>query len=270
MGSVCVAAVQFSPQMGDVAGNSARMEKLVREAAGAGAKLIVTPELATTGYVSPDLRYNWSLPGRPLHQMFDARDPLSVAETVPGPTTARFCSLAKELGVYLTIPVLEIDSANPGPGGEPRLFNTVCLADPQGTLLLHYRKLNLWPYTEPAWATPGDRGLAVAETPFGSIGIAVCYDIHTILPRYQKERLWALLFPSAWVEEEHPAHFFWHELPGKARRNGFHILGANWSAPRAQRWRGYGFSTLIDRHGQVAATARSLYGEEVVVGEIEC
>src|SRR6188768_2907608 len=172
--TVKVAAVQCSSDLGAVEQNRAKLTALVREAAAAGAKIIVLPETAVTGYVSQDLRHNWHLPGRPLEATFRGRDPAAAAETVPGPSTDHFCALAKELQIYLTIPLLErVDSEIAGfalptndspssqadqvadPRNGPRYFNTVCLADPQGQLVAHYRKLNPWPYPEKSWATPG-------------------------------------------------------------------------------------------------------------------
>ena len=51
------------------------------------------------------------------------RDPLPDAEPVPGPSTKHFAALAKRLGVYITVPLLERDDTAAG----VRLFNTVCL-----------------------------------------------------------------------------------------------------------------------------------------------
>src|SRR5436305_1034625 len=54
--TVMVAAVQCSSVLGDVAGNRRKLTALVREAATHGAKIIVLPETAVTGYLSQDLR----------------------------------------------------------------------------------------------------------------------------------------------------------------------------------------------------------------------
>src|SRR5919204_112817 len=97
--AVKVAAVQCSSVLGDVDGNRRKLTALVREAAGRGAKIIVLPEAAVTGYLSQDLRTNWHLTGRPLEPAFRGKDPLPFAEPVPGPSTRYFAALAKELGV---------------------------------------------------------------------------------------------------------------------------------------------------------------------------
>src|SRR2546423_1698675 len=62
--TVKVAAIQCSSVLGDVEGNRNKLTALVTEAAAAGAKIIVLPEAAVTGYLSQDLKTNWRLKGK--------------------------------------------------------------------------------------------------------------------------------------------------------------------------------------------------------------
>ena len=265
--TVKVAAIQCSSGLGDVAGNRKKLTALVKEAAGEGAKIIVLPETAITGYLSQDLRTNWRLKNWPIEQVFQGKDPLPHAETVPGPSTDHFCDLAKQLKIYLTIPLLEIDR---GDGKKPpRLFNTVCLASPEGKLVGHYRKLTPWPHPEKSWATPGDRGVQVYDTEYGKVGLAICFDIHTILEKYQPHKIWALLYPIAWVDTNHPADWFWHRLPERVAPFKHYVIGANWSVDQREKWFGYGFSTIIGPDGKVVATTKSLYGSEILYTTIK-
>ena len=110
-GTVKVAAIQCSSDMGEVLANRTKLTDLVRQAAGAGAKFMVLPETAITGYLSQDLKENWHVAERPLERGFTGRSPTAFAEAVPGPSTDHFCQLAKELGIYLTIPLLERSDA---------------------------------------------------------------------------------------------------------------------------------------------------------------
>src|SRR5437868_5883341 len=105
--TVKVAAVQCSSDLGDTAANTKKLTKLVKEAAKNGAKIVVLPEASVTGYLSQDLKTNWHLKGWPIEAGFKGKDPLPFAETVPGPSTDHFCRLAKRLGVYLTVPLVE-------------------------------------------------------------------------------------------------------------------------------------------------------------------
>ncbi|HSQ58346.1 MAG TPA: carbon-nitrogen hydrolase family protein, partial [Gemmata sp.] len=237
-----------------------------KEAAKNGAKFVVLPETAITGYVSQDLRTNWHVKGMPIEARFLGKDPKGFAEQVPGTSTKHFCALAKELGIYLTIPFLEVDFAKGK--DKPRYFNTVCLANPKGELAAHYRKLTPWPVPEKSWATAGDRGVQVYDTEYGRVGLGICYDIHTILEKYQPHNIWCLLYPIAWVDSEHPAEWMWHRLPERVKPFKHHLVGANWSVDEKQSWRGYGFSVIISNEGKVAASANTLYGSEIVYAEL--
>jgi predicted amidohydrolase len=271
-----VAAVQCSSELGDVRGNRDKLTRLIEEAAGNGAKIIVLPETSVTGYLSQDLRTNWRLEGWPIEPAFAGKDPAAFAETVPGPSTDHFRALAKKLGVYVTVPLLEVETRENGEKGDkgagpPRYFNTVCLASPDGEIVAHYRKLTPWPYPEKSWATPGDRGVQTFDTEYGRVGLAICFDIHTILPRYEPHHIWALLYPIAWVDETHPADWFWHRLPERVGQFHHYVIGANWSVdhrPPEPGWYGYGFSTIISPEGKVVASAHSLFGSEIVYAEI--
>src|SRR5262245_59576485 len=268
--TVKVAAVQCSSGLGDVEANRKKLTTLVEEAAGEGAKIIVLPETAVTGYLSQDLRTNWQLKGWPLEKAFQGKDPLPFAEPVPGPSTRHFAAVAKRLGVYLTVPLLEVERANgKGKAGAPRLFNTVCLISPKGELVAHYRKLTPWPYPEKSWATPGDRGVQVYDSEYGRMGLGICFDIHTILEKYEPHKIWALLYPIAWVDASHPADWFWHRLPKRIAPFKHYVIGANWSVDEPQKWYGYGFSTIFDPEGKVIATAHSLYGSEILYATIK-
>jgi predicted amidohydrolase len=274
---VTVAAVQCSSDLGAVEANRKKLTALVEEAAANGAKIIVLPEAAVTGYLSQDLHTNWRLRGWPIEKSYEGKDPLPFAETVPGPSTDHFAAVAKRLGVYVTVPLVEVDSGRIPESADaaakevarrPRLFNTVCLVSPEGKVVAHYRKLTPWPHPEKSWATPGDRGVQVYDTEYGRVGLAICYDIHTILPKYQPHHLWALLYPIAWVDTAHPAEWFWHMLPQRVAPFGHYVIGANWSVDDRQPWVGYGFSTIIGPGGEVVASAKSLHGSEIVYATI--
>lgn len=267
--TVKVASIQCSSELGDVAGNRKKLTALIEEAAKNGAKIIVLPETAITGYLSQDLKTNWHLKGWPIEPKFQGKDPLPFAETVPGASTEHFAALAKRLGVYVTVPMLEVEAGVDGkPAKDPKFYNTACLAAPSGQIVAHYRKLTPWPYPEKSWATPGDLGVATYKTEYGVVGLAICFDIHTILEKYQPHHLWALLYPIAWVDDEHPAEWFWHKLPARVKQFDHYVIGANWSVDRPQPWRGYGFTTIIGPKGEVVATAKGLYGSEIVYAEI--
>jgi predicted amidohydrolase len=246
--------------MGDPEANREKLTSLVREAAGNGAKIVVLPEAAISGYLSQDLRVNWHAPGKPLEPAFTGWDPELAAEPVPGPYTEHFAALADELDIYLTIPFVE----EAGPIEARIYYNTVCLASPDGEIVAHYRKLNPWDHAEKSWAEEGDLGLVTADTEYGRVGMAICYDIHTILKRYEPYRIWALLYPIAWVWDSDPTEWFQRRLPSHVAAYDHHLIGANWSVDVAQRWHGYGHSLIVAPSGKVLARAKSSTGDEII------
>ncbi|MCE9557055.1 MAG: carbon-nitrogen hydrolase family protein [Planctomycetes bacterium] len=264
--TVKVAAVQCSSDLGDVAANTKKLTALVRSAASSGAKIVVLPEVALTGYLSQDGKTNWHVAGRPLEKEYVGKDPAGYAETVPGPSTRHFCKLAKELDIYVTVPLVEVDFQEGQ--DKPRYFNTACLVNRQGEMVLHYRKLKPWPHAEKSWATDGNRGTQTFDTEFGRVGIGICFDIYTIMEKYQDQQVWAMLYPTAWADNEHPAEWFFHKLPAKVKPFKLHLIDANWSVDEKQTWRGYGFSTIISNEGKVLASAKSLFGSEVVYADL--
>ena len=88
--TVRVAAVQCSSVFGRPEENRRKLEGLVRRAAGGGAKIVVLPETAVTGYLRFDLKVAWGLPGRALSDGLVGVDPKPFAETVPGKSTESF------------------------------------------------------------------------------------------------------------------------------------------------------------------------------------
>ena len=145
-----VSCIQFEPQIGAVAANTARAAELVRAAAAEGSGLIVLPELASTGYV------------------FETQEEAAtLAEPVPdGPTTRAWATLAAELGIHLVAGIAE------KAGGA--LYNAAVIVGPEGYIGT-YRKAHLWD-RENLFFARGDLGFPVFDTALGKVGVAICYD----------------------------------------------------------------------------------------------
>lgn len=264
--TVKVAAIQCSSDLGAVEQNRAKLMKLTEEAATQGAKFVVLPEAAITGYLSQDLKTNWRLEGWPIEPGFFGKDPKQYAEKVPGPSTKAFGELAKKLGIYITVPFVEIAIEKDMPA---KYYNTVCLVSPKGEMVAHYRKLTPWPYPEKSWATKGDRDVQTYDTEYGRVGLAICFDIHSILEKYKPKKIWTLLYPIAWVSLSHPADWFFHQLPARIKPFGHYVVGANWSVDQAQPWFGYGFSSIYAPDGKIMATANSLFGSTIIYADLK-
>ncbi len=258
-----VAAVQTHSNMGDPAANRRHLGTLVTKAAEHGAKMIVLPETAVTGYMSWDLKTTWRIESRPITRGLSGLSPAAVAEPVPGPSTEFFADLAKELEVYVTVPMVELESS------KNRYYNTVVLIGPGGRIVLHYRKLNPWPFAERSWASRGDRGHTVLDTPYGRVGLLICYDINFEPPNLKKLGVDHLLYPIAWVDDEH-SDWFSRQLPAIARENRLNIIGANWSVPPqvSPTWHGYGMSRIISKQGRILVSASRNVGTEILYADL--
>ena len=256
-----VAAIQCVSDFAKLDVNRTKLESLVREAAGSGAKIIVAPEAMLTGYMREDGALTWRRSGWPALHRMNGLDPRGIAETIPGISTARFAKLAAELRVYLTVPLIEHDPATDS------FFNSVVLKDPEGQTLLHYRKLHPWPYAETGWATPGNRGLQVVDTPLGKLGLLICYDINFEAANIRAAGVDILLYSIAWYDEP-GSTWFQTGLPHVAAENKYAIIAANWSVSKEQRWCGYGQSLIADRTGKVVARVQKNTGDEIVYAEL--
>lgn len=150
--SITVSALQFEPEFKNKDRNLKEIERLIRQSAKEGARLIVAPEMATTGYI-------WDNPN----------DIKPYVEPIPGPTTDLMCNIAKELNVYIVIGMPEVDEKT------DVYYNSAVLISPKG-VVGSYRKVH--PYAaEPLWAKNGDKGFEVFDTEIGRIGLVICMDM---------------------------------------------------------------------------------------------
>ena len=145
-----IAGVQMDVRLMDVAGNLERMAARFREAAKAGAGLIVFPECAVTGYCFQDLE-----------------EAMPFAEPIPGPATEYMTKLCREAGVFAVFGMLERD-------GE-QVFNAAVLTGPEG-VLGSYRKVHLPFLGVDKFVGFGDRPFAVHAAADVKIGMNICYD----------------------------------------------------------------------------------------------
>lgn len=144
-----VAAVQFDPVVGDLAGNLDRAVEVVARSVAEGDRLIVLPELATSGYV------------------FDsAEEAQSLAIAADDPAFERLRAAAGPATVV-------IGFAERGEGGA--LHNSAALLDASGVRAV-YRKVHLW-HREKLFFEPGAERPPVVETPFGRVGVMICFDL---------------------------------------------------------------------------------------------
>jgi predicted amidohydrolase len=234
-----VAAIQYEPTFGEKEKNVLALLHLVEEAARHGARLIVLPEMATTGYC------------------WESRAEIAPhVETLPGPTSTRFQQLAATYDCYIALSLPEVDPES------DVYYNAAALLGPQG-MLGKYRKIHSY-IAEPRWARDGDLDWPIWETPLGRLSILICMDAMY----FEAARITALrgadvlLFPTAWVDQKCPSS--WWML--RAFENGVYLVAAN----RYGRERGLQFSggsCVLNPDGSIQAYRDS--GDGIVYGEID-
>jgi predicted amidohydrolase len=233
-----VATVQFEPTLFEKDRNVARLLDLCGEAAEAGAKLIVTPEMGTTGYC-------WR----------DRAEVAPFVERIPGPSTDRFVALARQHDCYIVVGMPEVDE-------DGIYFNSAVLVGPEGIVGRH-RKTH--PYiSEPKWAAAGDLHNQVFETKIGRIGVLICMDIHFL----ETARLMALrgadviCHISNWLAERTPAPYW----ISRAFENSCYIVESNrWGFERTVQFSGG--SCVIAPNGDVIASIDK--GDGFVLADID-
>ena len=140
----------------DASDNRQRMAAYVREAAAAGAKLVVLQELHNTPYFC---------------QVEDT-DNFDYAEPIPGPSTEFYGGVARECGVVLVTSLFEKRA--------PGLYhNTAVVFETDGSIAGTYRKMHIPDdpaYYEKFYFTPGDDDFLPIKTSVGVLGVQVCWD----------------------------------------------------------------------------------------------
>jgi len=204
-----IAAVNFKTSWGNKQDNLERIKDNLIEAAGKGAELILFPEMALTGY--DDVKET------PRSEKMQTR----LAELIPGPSTSELEQLIKELKVYAVIGMPERDEKD-----SSIIYNAQAAFGPEG-FIGSYRKMHL-PPPEPKWATRGEEPF-LFETPWGPIGMAICYDIYTFpeMVRYYTAKGCRLILNSTAYAYTHGPLVGPRTLEAYVLINGVYIATAN-------------------------------------------
>ena len=166
---VKVAAAQVAPHFLDRDKTVDKACKLIAEAAGSGAKLIVFPEAFISGY--PD--WVWLVPngnGKMLSDLYS--ELVESAVSIPDEATDRLCQAAKDAGIFVAMGVHERNSEASGAS----LFNTLLYIDDQGTIIGKHRKLIPTGGERLVWSQGDGNTLPVFETNFGKLGGLLCWE----------------------------------------------------------------------------------------------
>ena len=242
---ITVAAIQASFGM-DLGANIARTAELIREAAAKGAQVILPPELFQGPYFCVAQEERWFKEAHPWKTH---------------PCVVALAPLAAELGVVLPISIFEREG--------PHYFNSLVVADADGSLLGIYRKSHIPDgpgYMEKYYFRPGDTGFKVWDTRFGRLGVGICWDQWYPEAARAMALMGAevLLYPTAIGSEPHDATLDtaapWRRaMQGHAVSNVIPVVGANRTGfePWANYPNGgqsfYGSSFIADYRGDLVA-----------------
>ncbi|HZS82293.1 MAG TPA: nitrilase family protein [Stellaceae bacterium] len=244
---VRVACLQMEPQIGRKERNVARSLTMIEEAASAGARLAVLPELCNSGYV------------------FATREEaFALAEEVPGgASVAAWIEAAARHRMHIVAGIAERE------GGA--LYNAAVLLGPEG-YIGKYRKNHLWA-AENLFFEPGNLGVPVFRTALGRIAAAICYDIWfpEIFRLAALQGADILCVPTNWVPmPEQPA-----SLPvmaniiamGGAHSNALFVAAADRvGSERGQLF--LGRSLIVAHTGWPLAGPASAESEEMILADL--
>jgi deaminated glutathione amidase len=209
----------------------------VRDARRAGADFVLLPE--NVGMLEP------------INGLLREKSPAEEAH----PALAAFRELARDTGVWLLIGSLAVKVS------DDRIANRSLLVDPRGTIVARYDKIHLFDvdlgdgerYRESATIAPGATAV-MAETPWGPIGLSVCYDLRfPNLYRALAQR-GCLFFsiPAAFTRTTGRAH--WHILQrARAIENGAFVFAPAQCGTHAEGRETFGHSLIVDPWGDVLA-----------------
>jgi predicted amidohydrolase len=229
----------------DVDGNLSTAERLSRQAAEAGAEVIMLPE--AFAFLGPEPEK------RAVLEPLPAGEPM---RTEPGPILQRCQALAKETGCHLILGGFHESSPEPG-----KSYNTCVHLRPDGSLAAAYRKIHLFDISladgtqlrESSRTLPGSAAVTT-DLPFGVLGLSVCYDLRFpyLYQQLVDQGASVLTVPSAFTRTTGAAH--WHVLlRARAIECQSYVVapaqhGHNWGKRTS-----YGHSLIIDPWGQVLA-----------------
>ncbi len=240
--TITVAAVQASFGE-DMAANIARVADLVREAAAAGAQVILPPELFQGPYFCVSQEERWFATAHPWREH---------------PCVTALAPLAGELGVVIPISIFEREG--------PHYYNSLVMADADGGLLGVYRKSHIPDgpgYQEKYYFRPGDTGFKVWATRFGRLGTGICWDQWYPEAARAMTLMGAevLFYPTAIGSEPHDPSLDtrdpWRRaMQGHAVSNVIPVVAANRTGLEPGPGGGqdfYGSSFIADHRGDLAA-----------------
>ena len=243
MSNLKVACIQTNSKS-DPNINIREVSSLIRAARSNGAELITTPEVV--GMLEPN-----------REKALNKAQP----ENYHG-VLREFRALSRDLAIWLLIGSISIKLSN------GKLANRSFLINPDGQIIARYTKIHMFDvevndgsiYRESATYQPGTSA-CLARTPWGLVGLTVCYDIRfpALYRDLAKAGAKIIFIPSAFTEVTGEAH--WHILQrARAIENGCFIVSAAQTGMHEQNRKTFGHSIIVDPWGNILADANKDVG----------
>ena len=235
-----VAAVQMVTGT-DPSANLLQAEQLIREAAEDGAELVVLPE-------------SFAFMGRRDRDLLGLRE-----RDGEGRLQGFLSDVARRYGLWLVGGTIPLDARD----GE-RVRAACLLFDEHGERVARYDKIHLFDvavpdssehYRESATIEPGEE-IVVIDSPFGRLGLAVCYDLRfpEMFRRMLDRGLELLAVPAAFTATTGKAH--WEVLVRcRAIENLTYLITAGQGGRHANGRETFGHSMIVDPWGSVLVQA---------------
>lgn len=239
-----IAAAQLQPGA-HADENLAKAEAAIREAARQGASMVILPEVYMV-WLAPDA--------------FRASNARRVAQPLDGPFVQGLRQVAKQQGVWVISGMLETAQNE-----SEKVYNTTVVINERGELLTAYRKTHLFDafgYCESDVYTTGDRLFTPLETPFGRMGLFVCYELRIpeIARTQAAQGVDFFIMPSAWVNGSLKEMHWRHLIIARAIENTAYLFTCDQVGNQYM-----GRSLMVDPLGVVLAEGGEeeclLYGE---------
>ncbi|MBI4637904.1 MAG: carbon-nitrogen hydrolase family protein [Candidatus Rokubacteria bacterium] len=186
-----VAVAHVAPVFLDLAATVEKTCGLLEEAARHDAQLVAFPETYIPAFPV------WSALRAPIynHDLFRRLAANSIR--CPGPELAQIASVARRLGIVVSLGFNEISPASVG-----CIWNSNVLIGDDGTILNHHRKLVPTFFEKLTWANGDGAGLRVADTRLGRVGMLICGENTNPLARFtlmaQGEQVHVSTYPAIW------------------------------------------------------------------------
>ena len=233
----------------DIQANIKRGLASAREAAENGSSIVCFSELAFTPFY----------PQKPAGKNF-----IDLSEPIPGPVTDKFAALAKKLGIIIVLNIFERDG--------DKTYDSSPVINTDGKILGTTRMIHITEYScfhEQGYYVPGNTGAPVYETPFGKIGVSICYDRH--YPEYMRALALngaeIVFIPQAGAVGEWPEGLYEAEMRTSAFQNGYFTALCN-RVGAEENLTFAGESFVCDPGGKVIARAGE-GTEEILYCEVD-